>query len=112
MVCSDDSGSIATVTVRNFETTKLTDLVDKILPECLNVNKSGDLLLDFEGKIIYERCEDMSEDESEVFVKRLAKSFTELSFKPFSTMMLQADLNQVPEMEADLKELSGQTIYI
>jgi hypothetical protein len=62
--------------------------VEKIIPDCLEVKKNGDLLLDFEGKIIYERSEDMSEDETQVFTKRLAKSLAQLAFKPFSTMML------------------------
>ena len=92
VVCSDDSASIATVTVRNSEETKLSDFIDHILPECLEVKRDGDLLLDFDGKIIYERSEDMSDDESQVFNKRLHKSLAQLAFKPYSLFMLQADI--------------------
>lgn len=94
VVCSDDSSSIATVTVPNFEQAKLSDLVDSILPDCLEVKKTGDLLLDFDGKILFERCEDMSDDESTVFTNRLAKTLSQLQLKPFSILMLQADTVQ------------------
>ena len=93
VVCADDSASIATVTVRNCEETKLADFVNIILPDCLDVKRDGDLLLDFDGKIIFERSEDMSDDESVVFNKRLQKSLAQLAFKPFSLFMLQADLS-------------------
>lgn len=63
VTCSNDSNSIAVVSLGPFEETNLSDLVDSILPDCLNVSKEGDLLLDFDGKIIFERCADMSDDE-------------------------------------------------
>ena len=92
VVCSDDSSSIATVTVRSCEETKLIDLVDKVFIEWLEAKPDGDLLFDFDGKIIYERSADMSEDETSVFNKRLTKTLPELALKPFSLFMLQVDL--------------------
>ena len=83
VVCSDDSGSIATVTVQSLNSTKLTDFVDKILPDCLDVKKDGELLLDFDGKIIFERCSDISDDEQSVYTNRLAKSLAQLQLKSF-----------------------------
>ena len=55
------------VTIGSFDETKLSDFVDSILPDCLSVSKEGDLLIDFDGKIIYERCSDMSDDELQVY---------------------------------------------
>jgi hypothetical protein len=76
VTCSNDTGSIAVVSVNSFDETKLSDFVDKILPDCLNVHKEGDLFLDLEGKIIFERCADMSEDEQAVYERKLGKSLT------------------------------------
>lgn len=90
-VCSDDSGSIATVTLANFDEIKFADLIDKILPDCLGVKKDGELLVDQDGKILFERFEDMSEDEAGVYTNRLAKSLSQLGLKPFSIVMLTAD---------------------
>ena len=49
-------------------------------------------MIDIDGKILFERCEDMSDDESVVFTNRLGKSLTQLSLKPFSRVMIQADI--------------------
>ena len=73
-VCSDDSAFIATVTVRSFDECKFGDFIDTILPECLEVKKDGEMLVDVEGKILYERFEDMSDDEATVYTNRLQKS--------------------------------------
>lgn len=78
--------------MQSLNSTKLADFVDKILPDCLDVQKDGELLLDFDGKIIFERCSDMSDDEQSVYTNRLAKSLAQLSLKSFSTLMLQVDL--------------------
>ena len=91
-VCSDDSASIATVRVKSMEETKLRDFVETILPDHLSVSRDGDLMIDFDGKIIFERSADMSEDESAVFNNRLAKSLAQLGLKPFSNVMISADL--------------------
>lgn len=90
-VCSDDSGSIATVTVRSFEECKFADFIEKILPDCLMVKPDGELLIDMDGKILFERCEDMSDDEASLYTKRLAKSLVEMGFKQHSMVMLTAD---------------------
>mmetsp|Transcript_14627 Transcript_14627/g.19793 ORF Transcript_14627/g.19793 Transcript_14627/m.19793 type:complete len:126 (+) Transcript_14627:1281-1658(+) len=92
VVCSDDSASIAIIKIRSCSETKLATLIDNILPECLQVKPDGYLLVDFSGKIIYERDEDMSEDEVLVLKKRLLKTLGDLGFKSNSRFMLQADL--------------------
>ena len=103
VVCSDDSASIATVTVKSFEEIKLGDFVDRILPDCLMIKRDGELLVDFEGKILFERYDDMSdEDESAMYTKRLTKPLSQLALKPFSIIMLQADI----------EERTGVTIYV
>lgn len=88
VVCSDDSASIATVKLRCLADTKLSALVNQILPDCLNVKSEGELLIDFEGKIIFERFEDMSDDESTIYTNRLNKALSQLSLKPSSILML------------------------
>ena len=90
-VCQDDSSYIASVTVKSFEQTKLKDLVDSILPHCLSI-KNDSLLIEFGGKLIYEREPDLSEDESQLYEARLVKSFNEIKLKSFSIMYIQAVL--------------------
>ena len=51
------------IAVKSFEHTKLKDLVDSILPHCLSI-KNDSVLVEFGGKLIYERGADLSEDES------------------------------------------------
>ena len=92
VVCQDDSGYIATVTVKSLSETTMKDLVESILPNCLSVKRDSDLIVDFEGKILFEKCEDMSDDESAVYNRRMLKSLTELGLKPFSILMIQADI--------------------
>ena len=62
-VCQDDSSFIASATVKCFKQFKLKDFVDSILPDSLSI-KTESLLIEFNGKIIYEREQDLSEDES------------------------------------------------
>ena len=102
-VCSDDSASIAVISVNSYEEVKLSDLVNSILPDCLDVKRDCDLMIDIDGKILYERCEDMSDDESVVYTNRLNKSLSQLSLKPFSRVMIQADIGT---------ELIGCTIHV
>lgn len=82
-VCSDDSRYIALLTVKNFDTFTFKELVDTVLPEGLKV-KPESLLIEFGGNIIFEREEDLDEDEVALYNKRLSKPLTELKFKPFS----------------------------
>ena len=42
------------------------------------------MLVEFNGKIIYEREPDLSEDESQLYEKRLEKTFNELKLKHYS----------------------------
>ena len=88
VTCANDTGSIAVVAVGSFDETKLSDFVDSILPDCLNVRKVGDLFLDLDGKIMFERCADMSEDEQAVYDRKLGKSLTLLGLKPYSILMV------------------------
>ena len=92
VTCSDDSASIAIVTVHSCLETKLSDFVQRVLPDSLLVDDSGYLLVDVDGKIVYERDPDMSEDEANFMNKRLGKTLAELGFKQNSRFMLRADL--------------------
>lgn len=77
--------------MKSFEQTKLKDLVDEILPHCLSI-KNDSLLLEFSGKLIYEREPDLSEDESQLYEARLVKSFNEIKLKSYSIIYIQAVL--------------------
>ena len=90
-VCQDDSSHIALVTVKGFELTKLKDLVDSILPHGLSI-KNDSLLLEFGGKLIYEREPDLSEDESQLYEARLLKSLNDIKLKSYSIIYIQAVL--------------------
>ena len=90
-VCQDDSGFIAEVSVKSLGQTKLRELTDHILPKGLKV-KTESLLIEFGGKLIYEREADLSEDESEVYERRLDKSLADLQIKHFSILYVQAVL--------------------
>ena len=91
-VCQDDSSFIAQASVKSFEQAKLKDFVDSILPHCLSV-KGESMLVEFNGKIIYEREPDLSEDESQLYEKRLAKTFNELNLKNYSIVYVQGVLD-------------------
>ena len=50
------------------------------------------MLVEFNGKIIYEREPDLSEDESQLYEKRLEKTFNELKLKHYSIVYVQGVL--------------------
>ena len=46
-VCSDDSSFIAVANFENLEKSTLADFVEKVLPDCLQVDLSESLLVEF-----------------------------------------------------------------
>ena len=60
-VCSDDSLTICIVSIPDFETASL-EFFLTVLNEKLRIDTS-DILIEFDGKIIFERCPDETDDE-------------------------------------------------
>ena len=90
-ICQDDSSYIAQVSVKSLENTKLKEFADAILPQGLKV-RNDSLLIEFNGKLIYEREPDLSEDESQMYERRLQKSLQDLQVKHYSILYVQAQL--------------------
>lgn len=91
-VCSDDSSFIAVANFKNLQNSTLAHFVEKLLPDCLEVDLTESLLVEFNGKIIYERDPDLSEDEIERYSNRLTKSLTSLNFTDYSIVYLKCKL--------------------
>ena len=54
--------------------------------------KTESLLVEFSGKIIYEREPDLSDDESALYEKKLTRSFDDLKLKHYSIIYIQGVL--------------------
>jgi ubiquitin-like 1-activating enzyme E1 B len=86
-VCSDDSLTICIVSIPDFETASLEFLLT-ILHEKLSL-KTSNLFIEFDGKIIFERYPDNSdEDEVSLNEKRLQKSLQSLRLKSMCILFL------------------------
>ena len=79
------------MSVKSLENTKLKEFADAILPQGLKV-RNDSLLIEFNGKLIYEREPDLSEDESQMYERRLQKSLQDLQVKHYSILYVQAQL--------------------
>jgi hypothetical protein len=78
--------TIFTVSIQDFDKTTLSDLLDQI--EGLNVDVSN-ILIEFDGKIIYEKCAEMTdEDDIAMNEKKLKRSLTNLKLQPFCILFL------------------------
>jgi hypothetical protein len=70
--------------VSNLSALTLADLVITILHEYCGL--SNGLLIEFNNDILYEECEDLDEDEAEIYERRLKKSLQDLKIRDLSIL--------------------------